>query len=388
MPRALDQTQVADCLTADAKKMMRDRIEIPARDMVLAEWQTVRDDIRAYAAGVWNQMNATDDPMMAELAKQRITEFMDEKLRMFRNEAVGILDTAKRQAFKQQFLMDHWILDQVTPPNIQVKPKRSGDDYTPAGGVHRRVGSVTGKLTKPKGGGVQGGELDNSGAVTAPIPKSKTREVQGFDWGGGRSGEGGKGGSWFDEPLEGQPNEDEVTGNAVASHEQRVDAFLKAWMADAFAGLVMGVVQGYSPNDIDARIGETRADGTQMEYALSLLLSTEVQISIGDADDAFITDFGNMVQERRWQTMEDERVCPTCKPNNGKTPEKATTTIPAHPRCRCYWRTVPASYKGLAGDAAVSGAKDGAMVIRDPQTGKTIGTVLVSFDDWSQAVAN
>lgn len=336
MPRALNQLQVADRLATDAKKMMRDRVEIPATNMIVTEWESVRDDVRAYAAGVWNQMNAKDNPLAAEHAKQRITAFMDEKLHMFRDQAVEILNVAKRQAFKQQFLMDHWILDQVTPPNINVKPKRNADDYKPAGGVHRKVG---------------------------------VKEA------------------WYDEPTQGEPNEDPDTGQPVASHEQRVDAYVKTWEIAAFAGLAMGGIQGDSPGDIDARIGGTLADGNQMNHALTRLVSTEVQVSIGDADDAFRMDNQNLVKERRWQTMEDERVCYICKPNNGKTEAEATHNIPAHPRCRCYWRTVPVPYKDLAGGAAHPSAGNRGMAIKDPQTGAFLGTAVVDFDGWSQTLA-
>ncbi len=43
----------------------------------------------------------------------------------------------------------------------------------------------------------------------------------------------------------------------------------------------------------------------------------------------------------RWHTMQDERVCPICEPNDGKLKSEGWTAagIPAHPRDRC-WTTI------------------------------------------------
>ena len=90
----------------------------------------------------------------------------------------------------------------MTPPNISVKPKRNADDYTPAGGVHRKVG---------------------------------VKEA------------------WYDEPTQGEPNEDPDTGQAVASHEQRVDTYVKAWEIAAFAGSeypMMNAVETVEVSDV------------------------------------------------------------------------------------------------------------------------------------------
>jgi len=348
MPRYLNQDTVMDKLTDESKRMLRDRVELPAAEMLQDAWAPVRDDIRAYATGVWRQLGAQDSPTTAEVAKQRITTYMDDKLRGFRGDVVRFLNDAKRQAFRQQFLVNHWIMDQVTPPNIEVKLKREPESYTPTGGVHRQVGKRPGKQW--------------------PIPGVKSKEA------------------WFDEPIQGTANTDPVTEEPQASYEQRTDGYMKAWEIAAWSGLAIGGLQGDSPDDIDGRILGARADGNQMEDVLGRMVQTEVQVSVGDADDAFMRDHSNLVQESFWKTMEDERVCPICEHNEGKTPEKATHNMPAHPRCRCYWAKRPVEFKRLAGPNAVPGLDSRAMAIRDPRTGETLGSAVVRFDAWAQAL--
>jgi SPP1 gp7 family putative phage head morphogenesis protein len=52
-----------------------------------------------------------------------------------------------------------------------------------------------------------------------------------------------------------------------------------------------------------------------------------------------------VVSEQEWVTVNDERVCPTCGPLNGKrAPLRGTfpggVSVPAHPGCRCFVRPV------------------------------------------------
>jgi hypothetical protein len=347
VPRQLNQDDVAERLAFAGKKMMRDRVEGPAVKMLLDRWETVHADLSAFARGVWAQTGAGDNPFSTEQAKQRIQDRFDAELKAFRNEAADILNTAKRQAFEQQFLFDHWVIDSTTPPNVDVKPKRDPAAYQPAGGVHRKIGKKVGE-------------------------------------------------AWWEEPTAGTPNTDPDTGEPEDSGEQRLDSFLKTWEVAAFAGLAVGGIAGDDPDDIGARIDGARADGYQVNDVMNRLVRTEVQVSVADADDAFDRDYGHLLTERRWKTMEDERVCWICESQEGKTEEQATYNIPAHHVCRCYWKPKPLPYKRLAGELAVPGvsplgmvfADPLGMVFADPATGRPRGAVITSFDTWSQTIRN
>lgn len=353
MPRQkfLQQRQVADRLAMDAKKMLRDRVELPASRIVLERWEQVRADIRAFARGVWEQTGARDNPLTAENAKQRIAAFMNTNLLGFRNWVVDVVNNAKMQAYEHQFLTDHWILDQVTPPNIQVRLKRNPKEYKPTGGFRRKMG---------------------------------VKEAW-YDEGYGSGGAGG-GGQWFDQPIAGRTDfkaDDKVT--PIASHEMRFDLYLKAWAMAAFTGLAIAAIQGDEPEEVELRIEDAKtADGHRMETVLSRLIKTEVQVSIADSDDAFEEDFKDLVKRRYWKTMEDERVCPICRPNEGRTEAHATHGIPAHVGCRCYWRMEAVSFKTLAGIFGVGRLGSGVMAVRDPRTGELTGTAVIDFEGWKQ----
>ena len=337
MARNLQQTKVANRLAMAGKKLMRDRIELPAARMMVERWEQVRDEIIAHARGVWEREHGAESPLHAQVARDKIATFMDEHLKRFRNETVEILNTAKVQAYEQQYLIDNWVLDQVTPPNVTVKPKRNPAQYQPAGGFHHKIGLKE---------------------------------------------------AWWEEPPEGTPNTDPDTGAPVASGEQRVDGYLKAWEAVALAGVGLGALQGDSPEDIDARVSGATAAGVNVQAAIDRIIKTEVQISVADADESFMEDFEELLKrdESVWVTMDDERVCDICRSQEGKTQDEAEYTMPAHPKCRCWWRVKALDYKQLAGALSVPGVSPESMIFRDPQTGKARGAVVVNFDAWAQSI--
>jgi hypothetical protein len=340
------QNTVGTRLAMDAKKVLRDRVELPARKMILDRWSAVQLDLAAFARGVWAQHGAEQGPAFAAAARARIAAHSDAVLKAFRDEAVHILNVAKEQAYRVQTLLDHWILDQMTPASTPVKPKPGRvEGYQPVGRERRQIGRK---------------------AREAHV-RAHARE------------------SWFDEPAEGTPNTD--AGTPVASHEHLVDGYLKAWQAALIGGLTLSTVQGDTAEDVDARVMATRTDNRDVGEVFGRLISTEVQITVADADDDFDDEWGTLVTERVWMTMDDERVCPICASQEGRNEETATYDIPAHPVCRCWWRIVPKPYRDLLPeDARVAGAGDGSMVFRDPQTGEPAGQVVIEFHRWEQTV--
>ncbi len=374
MPRRkfLHQRQVVDRLAFDAKKLLRDRVERPAVNLANERWSQVQHDIAAFAQGVWAQMGAAENPITAQGAKKRISDFMVVQLRGFREWVIDLLNDTKRNAYSQQFYVDHWILDQVTPPNVKVVPKRDPATYQPTGGFRRKIGAKESKAGDS-------------------LQEQEWYEDPGFRFGGGASGGagGGAGGGaeWWDEPAEGKVDIVPGTLAPIASHEMRLDFYLKAFAIAAGAtGLAYAAIQSFDAEDVASMILNATTKGQKMENVLSRLIKTEIQVSIADSDDQFSADYEDLLKRRYWKTMEDERVCPICRPNEGRTEARATHSIPAHPDCRCYWRIEPVSFKTLAGLFGVGRLGSGTMAVRNPETGEVTGTMVIDFDGWKQAL--
>lgn len=339
------QPHVAERLGMDAKKIMRDRIENPAAAMIRDHWTRTKDDLAAFARGVWSQEGADQGLHLAEPARHRIQQHFEKSLRDFRNEAVEIITVASRQAFELQYHLDHWILDQVTPPNVRVTPKRDPTMFSdPAARAVRKVG--------------------------IKVKESHHHHVHE---------------SWFTDPVEGS-SQAGTDGQPESSTEQRVDAWTKSWGQAAMTGIMLGGVQGDTPEDIDARVSDATAGGSNLDSVLDRIIRTQVQVSIADADDDFSDEHRDLIAERVWVTMDDERVCPLCASQAGLPESEWEYAQPLHPRCRCWARLVPKDYQDLAGADAVPGLAGDAMAIRDRQTGDVIGSVVVDFYSWSQGL--
>ena len=74
-----------------------------------------------------------------------------------------------------------------------------------------------------------------------------------------------------------------------------------------------------------------------------LIASTEVTRAYAQGTLQSYRDSG-VVQEWEWSTSRDERTCPQCGPRHGRRAPLGQgidgLSIPAHPRCRCWWRPV------------------------------------------------
>lgn len=332
----LKQHDVMNRLAMDAKKIMRDRIENPAATMLRDHWKATKDDITAFARGVWSQTDAQDGLHLAEPARHRIQRHIERTMHDFRDTSVHIIHTASRQAFELQYQLNHWMLDQVTPKNISVKPKRDATLLS-----HPMV-QATRKFGRR-------------------VKESHVHE------------------SWFTDPVEGSPLKD-----GESSTEQRIDGYTKSWTGAAITSLMLGGVQGDSPEDIEARLDGTTAAGSQLDGVLDRNIRSQVQVSIADADDEFLSDYGDLVQERIWMTMDDERVCADCESQDGLLEPEWEFYMPVHPRCRCWARMLPQGFQQLAGELAVPGVPDDAMVILDPVSREPVGTLVVEFSGWRQ----
>ena len=75
-----------------------------------------------------------------------------------------------------------------------------------------------------------------------------------------------------------------------------------------------------------------------------LIAQTETTRAAHEGSVAGYEESG-VVMEMEWQTVRDERVCPTCGPLNGKRTSlrgsfDGGVRVPAHPGCRCFVRPV------------------------------------------------
>ena len=95
------------------------------------------------------------------------------------------------------------------------------------------------------------------------------------------------------------------------------------------------------------------------------------------------------IQKYEWQTMEDERVCDECGPLDGLTREQIEDEEPPiHPRCRCFWRIMPKTWRDLA-DRDLAHQMDLAGVVPDGMyihgaDGELKAVVTVSFNKWAE----
>lgn len=323
--RYLTQEDVARRLHMDGRKLLRDRVEFPARDFARDAWDTTRGDLATFARGAWAEAGAHTSIAAAESARRRIAAYAERELRQFRSHAVTVLKESRSQAYELQSMMAHWILDQTTPPEIKVRPPAGAVvAYDRAARAPRRWGALA-------------------------------REA------------------FVDEPIAGDDPD-----------EQRIDGWIKAWAGGLTGMLSLAGAQGAQPADVAARLEALEAEGNDLAAVMSRLIQSSVQVSIADADDDFDDRWGHLLEDRVWTTMDDERVCDRCASHEGESWDDTRADIPRHPLCRCWWRVVPRPWAQLTKDP-VSGVADTSMVIRGPD-GKPAGVVVVSFDSWAQSL--
>ena len=106
--------------------------------------------------------------------------------------------------------------------------------------------------------------------------------------------------------------------------------------------------EGVSPDEIVERMALRFSSGHAEQIAITEL--TRAEAHFADALSSRLTEQG-VPSQIRWQTSEDEQVCPVCGPADHKLRDEAITTTkggwngqtwgnrfgrpPAHPRCRC-----------------------------------------------------
>jgi hypothetical protein len=214
----LQQDAVVNRLQQNGRKILRDRVELPASDLVTKRWEAVKADIMAYAAGVWSQHGAEQGPAYAEMAKHRIDTYMGRELQAFHKEVDGILKTAKRQAYLTQYMTSTWVMDQVTPPIIKVRPPRSIVDAW----------------------------------KNRPDIQPKVRRARE---------------SWFTEPVsqdttpQSPQDAERAKDQGEATGGERAEGWLKGWHAATMGALVLAGVQGATAQDVQDRISGATADG-------------------------------------------------------------------------------------------------------------------------------
>ena len=323
----------------EAKRTVRDRMETPAGEMATRAWLMCRDDIIAFSTGVWAEGTSGRFllPRVAGDAKRRILHYAVYRLKEFRSQLVALTGTVMRDTHRLSYLLQSWILDSITPPNIKVVPKMATlQGYRPAG----------------------------------------------------RARAFGKKEAWQDEPPKGTPDTNKATGEQTPSYEHRIDRWLKGYSQYMSAAVSAGMVGMDSPDALGRRLAQVGApEGISVADVLKRLVQTQVNISVVDGIEDVAKDWAPVITRRIWQTMLDGAVCPLCAENQDKVEDEWTANIPAHPWCRCWPRVVPVDWRTLAGSSAMPGADPDEMVVIDPATGKPLALMRFTFDRWIQTFA-
>lgn len=104
--------------------------------------------------------------------------------------------------------------------------------------------------------------------------------------------------------------------------------------------LAQGIAEGQSPLAI-ARVLNDRVRAIGLTRARTIA-RTEVIAAHADATLNAYTEAGieGVEVEAEWSTTGDAKVCPLCRPLEGRvfSIEKARNMLPRHPNCRCAWR--------------------------------------------------
>lgn len=358
MPYA-HQDNVVERLHVEAKQVMRRKVEDPAQAMFIQQWTQARLDVSAFGRGVWAEAGPTMDVVKFKQlnVQQRLTDYMSHRLGdLYKREALAYIERIMRHAYRTQAMTTLWIMDQVTPPNVEVRPRRSIDAYTPTGRP-RAHAHVRRKVSERE-----------------RLRAKRARE------------------SWLDEPPEGQSNVDPA-GEPQPSYQHWLDAWLKGFGATAVSTAAMGAVSQATPRDFGASLDDLRVTGRTPEQVLSTMVRGQVNVAIDDAQDDMHDDWDQVLQTRVWLSKGDARVCPICRGLDGLTEEQVAAQHHGaepgyvHILCRCRWMEVPNDFRALAGDLSNPSADPREMTILDPETGQPMATVIVSFPQWEQNVA-
>lgn len=130
-----------------------------------------------------------------------------------------------------------------------------------------------------------------------------------------------------------------ATDDAQQGGRDRARVALAAILATTERGIMSAVSEW---------IAQTGRDVEALRDELSYLFSRARAENIAQTEGAFGFNRGVMAvatsvgaTQMRWYTMQDERVCPICRPMHGKRREMTgsypggAAPPPAHPRCRC-----------------------------------------------------
>lgn len=113
--------------------------------------------------------------------------------------------------------------------------------------------------------------------------------------------------------------------------------------------LAQGIVEGVGPLQIARRINKT-IDKIGVQRSLTLarteVIRANAEASLNMFEEAKV--YGVQTQSE-WSTAGDDRVCPLCKPMEGKVfkLEEARGMIPRHVNCRCVWKPVVVGGTGI-----------------------------------------
>lgn len=354
------QGNVLDRLALEQKRKVRTKAEEPARQMFMALWSHAVRDVIAHARGLWAEAGrgGMSPELYARLGiQERMKRYVNDRIgRQFKPQAVDLLVKFMRAAYQWQYLTTLWILDSVTPPNIVVRPKRDLALYHPIGRKRPDRAVLARVRTKLR-------------------KQSAARE------------------SWLDAPPEGGQDVNATTGQPQSAWDTWLDAWLKGWGASAIANLGLAATRQSAAQDVAEAIARTLVEGRTPEAVLDTMVRSQINISVDDGNDDSEEDWGHITDTRIWVTRGDSRVCSLCRDLEGLTEKEVEEEWPGaqpghvHPICRCRWFFRVRNFQSLTTDETRwERARGDEMVIRDPETGRPMATLVVEFGKWASGL--
>jgi hypothetical protein len=176
-----------------------------------------------------------------------------------------------------------------------------------------------------------------------------------------------------------------------------LDAWITAYEQALGINLSLGALNGGSLSDAMREVDATKIKTPGGQWDLGNLMEglyTNAllgQQSAARSDVAAANDQAMMVEI--WQTLEDAAVCPQCDDYDGQPREEAEEEIPAHFRCRCFYRLVPRAWAELLAEGDETekaqalqmddmGLVPTSMIIRG-EDGLPAAAAQVTFDTWA-----
>ena len=313
-------------LEDNTRSWIRKNIENRAADRMAQEWSTTRSQIRDHISSFWKRYSLRGQSLSSAkygIELHMVRNDFRKSLETFTGNARQLITVARNQAYANSYLRSAWMLDQVTPPNIEVK-----FDHTV---LHR---------------------LKESDYRIVKRNVSRLREA-----------------------------DDKKDAIKKITPEDRASAFVTAYETSLWSTFMLGLMSGRDEGQLRSAAGNEPVSypAQRMENYLDTLIHASVIQEVEDGVEDLGDENDDIIDDWIWQSREDGSVCEDCAANDQQRRSEVDDDIPLHPWCRCYWRLVPKGWDSLY-DRDIPG-QEGSMVVMGPD-GRPAAFLTVAFDQW------